>query len=701
MLMKNTCRVVSAAFTVGLLAGIAGPAAAAGGTASSDNVETMVRKTVLQTGNANGEVSDMSMYTQLSSGGKGSATIEVPVGDASVRNLNGFSSLETTGDTTTFNIDVDGTTTRRVYTKVDSQPIDVVVSATLDGRPVDPNAVINKTGVLKVTYEVVNTTTRPVKTSYLNGAGNSVPLSVTTADPFVGTLAVTLPSEFAEVTATGATAVGDGKGGTQLGYQMVLFEPLGTTTQTLTYEARIASGTLPEATFGFLPIVPYDNSTIATTKSSYASGAESGRKIYSAGDLLGENLLKLQSGIGQLVAGLGQLADGANTIGKGIERKAIPGAEKLAAGAGKLERGLRDKALPGAMDLAKGSKKLSRALDKEIVPGAKDIAAGLVTVDNAFRDLPTTVKSEAKYQQLVGGVNALQIALANLADFQGPVLRSFAKEVDGYLLSIEGLAGGLDCTGAPTATCADVKGYIEDDAKSGKSANKNVITGITGIIDNANTGTDGLKDVKEGIGTLVDTISENLYDNDDWKELVTGGQDLADGLAGDVAKGATDIAVGNIELRKGLIKPIKGAGDLADGGTKLAKGLEPAAAGAKLLTEKLGEAQDGAVQAEDGAGRLKTEGADQLLESGDEAAVEFATKVALLDALQADGEAGAGIPFGKAVGPNTATTGAYQLVLSPAEDPLANDTARYVLGLVAFLAAGLLGTMLWRRRTTL
>jgi len=690
MFMKSTCRVVSAAFTVGLLAAIAGPTAAADGTASSDNVETMVRKTVLQTGNANGEVSDMSMYTQLSSGGNGSATIEVPVGDSSVRNLNGFGSPATTGDTATFIIDVDGTTTRRVYTKVDSQPIDVVVSATLDGRPIDPNAVINQTGVLAVSYEVINTTTHPVQTSYLNGAGNSVPLSVTTADPFVGTLAVTLPSEFVEVTATGATAVGDGKGGTQLGYQMVLFEPLGSTTQTLTYEARISSGTLPEATFGFLPIVPYDNSTIATTKSSYASGAESGRKIYSAGELLGENLLKLQSGISQLVAGLGQLADGATKIGDGLENTAIPGAQKIAAGADELAKGLNDVALPASKELADGSAELSNALSDDLVPGAQDIADGLVTVNEAFQDLPTTVKSEAKYQQLVGGVVALKIALANLADFQGPVLKAFAEEVDGYFDSIKGLADSVDCTGT---ACADIK----QDANSGKSTNANVITGITGIIDNAKTGTEGLQDVQDGIGTLVDTIAENLYENDDWKKLVAGGQTLADGAV-DAAGGAKKIADGNSQLSEGLVAPADGASQLADGGTKLAVGLEPAAAGAELLAEKLGEAQDGAVQAEDGAGQLKTEGADQLLISGDEAAVEFATKVALLDALQADGEAGAGIPFGKAAGPNTATTGAYQLVLSPAEDPLANNTARYVLGAVAFIAAGLLGTMLWRRR---
>ncbi len=679
---------LSAVFACGLVATASTP-----GSASVDDgqgTESTVRKTVLSTGDADGQISDRSMVIQVASAGTGTGVVEVPVGDSSVRNLDGFESLSTSGDTVAFMVDVDGTQAQRAYTKTDVAPIDVAVSATLDGKPIDPGEVIDKSGVLEVTYRVTNTTVQPVETSYENGAGNQVPLSVDMGDPFVGTLDVTLPPEFAEVTAPGATAAGDGKGGTQLGYQMVLFEPLGSTTETLTYQARVSRGSLPAATFGFLPIVPYDNSTIATTQSSYASGADSGRQIYSAGEQIGENLLKLQSGIGQLVSGLGQLAAGAQTLGDGLTDTAIPGANAIAAGADELAKGLNDKALPAAQELATGSKKLSDGLTDDLVPGTEQIADGLNQVDDALRTLPTTVKSAADYQKLIGGVEQLQIALAQLADNQGPVLKGFADQTTTYLESIKSRAASGDCTGS---ACAD----IIQDATSGEASNGNVVVGITGIIDNAQTGAAGLIAVEDGISELVDTIAENLYDNPDWQDLVAGGQTLEEGAI-DAADGARQLADVNEQLSEGLVAPADGASQLADGGEKLAEGLVPAAEGAETIAEKLGEAETGATQAQDGAGQLKTEGADKLLESGDQAAVEFATKVAMLDSLQEAGEQGAGIPYGNATGPNTTTTGAYQVVLSEASNEGANDVIRYLVAALGFLAAGLVGTMVWRRR---
>ena len=657
-----------------------------------EGVQTVVRKTVLQTGNASGEVSNNSMYTQVSAVGDGSSTIQVPVGTSSARNLNSFGAPATDGDDVVFPITVDGNTNRRIYTTADVQPVKVTVKATLDGKPIEPTAIINQTGVLKVTYIVTNTTARTIDTTYRNGAGNDVPMTANLADPFVGSLAVTLPSQFGEITAPGATVVGDGKGGTQLGYQLVLFDPLGSPTQTLTYESRIASGTLPEATFGFLPIIPFDNSTISTTKEAYASGAASGEKIYAAGLELGDNLLKLQSGAAELLAGLGKLTDGAVKLQEGLENDAIPGAEALSAGAGKLAKGLNGEAIPASKQIADGSADLAKGLSNDLVPGAEQIADGLQQVDAALRDLPDTVAEEAGYQQLTGAVEALQIGLQNLADFQGPVLQSFATQVTEYLTSIKALAQGADCTGT---ACAE----IAQDATSGLASNSNVTTGLEGIVENAATGADGLSQVYTGIATLVQSIAEGLYENEDWQALVAGGETLAEG-AQTAADGADQLSDGTQQLADGLVPAGEGASALADGGTKLAEGLVPAAEGAGQIADGLGQASDGVVQIEDGAGQLKTQGTDKLMDSGDQAASEFAGKVAVLNALQVEGEAGAGIPYGNATGPNTTTTGAYQLILSPAASTGADNAARYTVGILGFLVAGALATLLWRRRTS-
>ncbi len=614
------------------------------------DVNIMVRKTVLQTGNATGQLTDMSMFTQVSAVGDGSKTIEIPVGTPSVRNLNNFGSPATQGDDVIMPITVDGNTTQRIYTKADIQPVKVVARATLDGKVINPTEVINQTGVLKVTYEVTNTTARTIETTYRNGAGLDVTTTATLADPFVGSLNITLPSQFGEITARGATVAGDGKGGTQLGYQMVLFDPLGSPTQTLTYESRIQNGTLPDVKFGFLPIVPYDNSTISTTKDAYASGAASGEKIYGAGLELGDNLVKLQVGAGKLLAGLNTAVDGAQQLADGLNGKAIPGAKDLAAGSKKLNAGLSDK----------------------IAPGAQDIADGFVKVDQALRDLPATVMDDPKYQQLVGGVTQLQIGLHQLNINQGPVLQSFATQVTEYLDSIKALAVGAGCT---SSACAE----IVQDATSGLAANSNVKTGIEGIVEQAGTGADGLKQVNDGISQLVDSIASGLYDNSDWQKLVAGGQTLAEGT----------------------LEAADGAKQVADGSETLYEGLEPAGTGASALAGGLGAAVDGVAKIEDGAGKLKLEGTDKLMESGDAAASEFAAKVALLDALQVAGKAGAGIPYGNAVGANTSTTGAYQLLLNGASATTADNVARYTVGVLGFIVAGGVATMMWRRRAGL
>lgn len=655
-----------------------------------DGVQTVVRKTVLQTASASGALSNNAMFTQVSAVGDGSSTIEIPVGTSSARNLNSFGAPATDGDNVVFPITVDGNTNRRIYTTADVQPVTVTVRTTLDGKVIDPTAVINQTGVLKVNYIVHNTTGRQITTTYRNGAGNDVPMTTEVADPFVGSLAITLPSQFGEITAPGATVVGDGKGGTQLGYQMVLFDPLGSTTQTLTYETRISSGSLPEATFGFLPIIPYDNSTIATTKDAYASGAASGEKIYGAGLELGDNLLKLQAGASKLLAGLGKLTDGAEKLHDGLANDAVPGAEAISAGAGKLAKGLNDVAIPASKQIADGSAELAAGLSDELAPGAEQIADGLQQVDDALHDLPETVAADADYQKLTGAVEALQIGLQNLADFQGPVLQSFAAQVTDYLDSIKASAESADCTGS---ACAD----IVSDSTSALAANANVTTGLEGVVENGATGADGLSQVYTGIGTLVQSIASGLYDNEDWQALVAGGQTLVDGTQ-TVIEGADKLADGTQQLADGLEPAGEGASALADGGQKLAEGLIPAAEGAAQIADGLGQASDGVVQIEDGAGQLKSEGTDKLMDSGDQAASEFAGKVAVLNALQTEGLAGAGIPYGNATGPNTTTTGAYQLMLSPAASPGADNAARYLVGVLGFLVAGGLATMLWRRR---
>ena len=106
--------------------------------------------------------------------------------------------------------------------------------------------------------------------------GKEVTEDVETADPFAGSLDVILPQGFNEVTAPGATVAGNGQNETQLGYTFLLFPPLGSAEVKVGYQSRISNGQMPAAEFSFLPIVPFDNSTIAGTTEALKGGAATG-----------------------------------------------------------------------------------------------------------------------------------------------------------------------------------------------------------------------------------------------------------------------------------------------------------------------------------------------------------------------------------------------------------------------------------------
>ena len=91
------------------------------------------------------------------------------------------------------------------------------------------------------------------------------------------------------------------------------------------YQSRISNGQMPAAEFSFLPIVPFENSTIAGTTEAYKGGAATGAKIFDAGNQIGDNLLKLQDGAGKLVAGLGQLSAGASAAVRRLGQHGRPG----------------------------------------------------------------------------------------------------------------------------------------------------------------------------------------------------------------------------------------------------------------------------------------------------------------------------------------------------------------------------------------
>lgn len=329
---------------VALVAGLGG-ALAASATGGAPSV--VVRKTVLVTMNPDGSATSKRVYTQLTATGNGAVTVTDPVDGAPLRNLDGFAAPPVSNGHATYALNVNGRADRRtVQDFTGSLPISISVATTLDGAPIAPGAVVDKSGLLKVTYTVKNVSAVTQTLQVPDGHGGTVAKQENIPVPLVGTMATTLPSSFAAVDAPGAAIGADGHGGSLVNYTLLMFEPLGSSTATLSYSAQLTHGSLPSVEFQFLPVAPAANPTTKSAQDQYQGGQDQGQQLTTGATTIDANLLKLQNGAGQLLAGLQKLAAGAGQLSDGLNGQAAPGATKIASGL--------DQAKSGGQQLADG-----------------------------------------------------------------------------------------------------------------------------------------------------------------------------------------------------------------------------------------------------------------------------------------------------------------------------------------------------------
>jgi putative membrane protein len=175
------------------------------------------------------------------------------------------------------------------------------------------------------------------------------------------------------------------------------------------------------------------------------------------------------------------------------------------------------------------------------------------------------------------------------------------------------------------------------------------------------------------------------------QKLTAGTEQLADGTQELNSRVPT--------LASGVEQLDDGAAQVADGADQLATGLGDAADGSGQLADGLDQAEPGAGQIEEGAGRLKTEGSDELVKAGKDAQIGFARNVAQLESAQQTGLEGAGIPFGPAQGSDVVTSAAYAVYLDGVAADTESNTIAYVLGGV-FVAGAAGAAFAARRRLT-
>jgi putative membrane protein len=638
-----------------------------GGPAAAD-VPVVNQETVTVRLDPNGRPQEARVLSQVTATGKGKVLIEDPTSTEGLRSLDGFTAPSVSGDKARYTLDVDGRETRRTIADHDKRlPLEVAVTYLLDGQPVEPSRLAGAHGQLEVRYRVSNVSAQSTEITYEDGRGNPITESVDVVTPFVGQLSTTLPETFTNVSAPSADVAGDGRGGVQLRWAMVLFEPLGQTVQEFGWKATLDGGDFPAAQLEAVPVQPELKPGLKSGADVLRATALTSVRLTGAVSSIDENLAAVETGAGELLSGLGDLAAGASQLRDGLEGDAAPGARQIADGLGEAHGGAdrlaeafhssrgQDDLVSGSKTLASGLSRLSDGLDRlagtnglggayaaalALRAGVDSVVAGLGTASSPNTVLGGLAQLSDGNDALSDGVGDVRDGAAALVDPSTglPAAKGGTDQVKagldaalaggGSIDQLEagvaaakatpGCAGDPTCVGTLNAVAAGIDGSstsLRAKTTAASAGLGQVSAGLQSAITGIGTGSSpGATTLRGGL----DQIAAGLTASATGLDQVTDGVDqVKSGLkSGSAAR--PGIAEGLAQLADGLTTAVSGVGRLADGaqtadaGSKsLANGISQAGAGVDELADGLGRLQagaglldDGLVDAADGAGQI-------------------------------------------------------------------------------------------------
>jgi len=677
--MRNPIRRRSAVLAIGvfsLSAAAMAPGAFAAG--SDDDVKVSNTETVQVAMDASGKIDAQRIYEQLVLTGKGKVDVANPISTKGLRNLDGFGGYDVKDGAVRIKTDVDGTKKYRSVSDFTKKlPLDIKVTYSLDGKKMDPSDIVGKSGTLEVRYVITNVTGTTEDVPFTNGEGKTETSPQEVVVPMVGTLDTTLPSNFTKVVPDGANAAGDGRGGTMLSFTMTLIPPIGKATAEIGYTAKVKNATIPKADISALPVNPLENVSFKGGAEAYKGGAETGQDLTAGATEINANVLKLRDGASDLVAGILQLQDGANQLSEGLQNEAAPGAGKLAKGAGDLDA--------GAGKLDAGAGKLSDGLAEAkngapaLLDGVAKLKAGASKVDAGLVKLRDTVNAGG------GDFNA---------QFGAAVDGAMTATLDGILPKLNGALDGLNGLMQASAATAQEKGVFSANVTGTKAALKAGIEGAlkTQLAPQLKAGAAG------GVKQLTDGVAGGVGSPDTKDTLRNGVAQIIGGLTqlsdkgGDLVDGLGQLSAGADQLRAGTGDLQDGTGQLSKGAGDLASGLDTAATGSGKLADGLDKAAEGAPALPEGADRLSKEGTSKVVESGNETAMDFGQRYALLEAGAK--RAATAQPYGSPEGATALT--AYKFEIAGEDGSDAANVKRGLAAIALMVAAGGFATI--RRR---
>ena len=448
-----------------------------GGTAAADSTNppsVVNRETVQAELGSDGSLDVARLFSQLTLVGNGTVALTDPISGKGLRNLDGFGTPTVKNGQALYTIDVHGTARRRTVSDF-TKELPVIVNATyrLDGRAVKAKDLVGKSGDLEVSYSVINVSGTPTSISWKDGRGVTQTKTIDLVTPYVGQLTTDLPARFTSISSPRADIAADGHGGSLMAWTMVLFSPIGDTTQKFGYTAHITNGLLPAASLQIVPVSPTKKPELAFGVEGFRGGAEQASQLTAGADLIDSNLLKLQNGAGQLLGGLTQLAAGATQLSGGLSGQIGPGAAKLAAGATAANKGstqLRDglgqlsagaNTLGSGLGTAKAGSAAVAAGNSDAASGAAALSDGINQILAGVNALPTSIQADPGYQQLQGALTKVKTAIGTATDVTPATLIGGLNLIRYGLRSPLGVNGCNQSAAPGTATACGAADAVE------------------------------------------------------------------------------------------------------------------------------------------------------------------------------------------------------------------------------------------------
>ncbi|MGH1548319.1 hypothetical protein ACRAWB_03710 [Leifsonia poae] len=234
--------------------------------------------------------------TVLSASGDTPVTVGIPLSTQDLKAEGGTKKPTVKDGVAQISIDPHGVTDQTYTSKYESKlPVTVKTSYAFNGKTVTADHVSRdikgKDGTVTVSYTVTNTTTASTNACFTGFDGSPQQRTLSTPQPIVAYLSLTIPAGTESFTAPGA-APAHSKKGVDLSWTQALFQPLGPTTQTFTLTMTSKKSSVPKAGLTLATLDP----TSITGKAA----ATSAQTLGAAQDAAGQAAAAVQSSLDAL-----------------------------------------------------------------------------------------------------------------------------------------------------------------------------------------------------------------------------------------------------------------------------------------------------------------------------------------------------------------------------------------------------------------